>query len=318
MSAVNFPAVAAARAIDIAYVRFAAPHLIRLEEFLLEFGLLVAERDADAVYFRGLGPAPYVYVARRGAPAFEGVAFVLDSRPVLEAFAVKWSAPVEPLDGPGGGLKVRLTDPDGFSVEAVVRANEISAPPLSRGLPVNTAAEHPRRNIERRVPAGPAHVCRLGHAVLNVSDFRRSESWYKQRFGFITSDEIVADEDAHAVGAFLRCDLGTSATDHHTLFLLQSGAASFNHAAFEVRDFDDLMTGHDHLANRGREHLWGVGRHVLGSQIFDYWCDPWGHALEHWTDGDLLDVSWGSRLSLFSQLRAVQWGALAPHRNARP
>ena len=55
------------------------------------------------------------------------------------------------------------------------------------------------------------------------------------------------------------------------------------------------MCGHDWLKEKGRRHEWGVGRHILGSQIFDYWRDPWGHTLEHWTDGDLLDAPWGSR-----------------------
>ena len=31
------------------------------------------------------------------------------------------------------------------------------------------------------------------------------------------------------------------------------------------------------LAARGYPHAWGVGRHILGSQIFDYWRDPFGH-----------------------------------------
>ena len=33
---------------------------------------------------------------------------------------------------------------------------------------------------------------------------------------------------------------------------------------------------------------WGVGRHLLGSQIFDYWRSPDGYIFEHYADGDLL------------------------------
>ncbi|NJO02771.1 MAG: hypothetical protein HC880_14785 [Bacteroidia bacterium] len=29
----------------------------------------------------------------------------------------------------------------------------------------------------------------------------------------------------------------------------------------------------------------------LGGQVFDYWKDPWGFTIEHWTDSDLLDAS---------------------------
>jgi hypothetical protein len=31
----------------------------------------------------------------------------------------------------------------------------------------------------------------------------------------------------------------------------------------------------------------GIGRHVLGSQLFDYWFDPDGMEFEHYTDGDV-------------------------------
>ena len=161
--------------------------------------------------------------------------------------------------------------------------------------PTNDARARVRTNAVKRVAAGASHVQRLGHCVLNVTDFRTSERWYKERFGFITSDEIAVDGIPDSVGAFMRCDRGEVPTDHHSLFLVGPGTPKFNHAAFEVADFDDLMAGHDHLTAKGRHHEWGIGRHVLGSQIFDYWRDPWGHTLEHWTDGDLLNAAWGSR-----------------------
>jgi len=43
-----------------------------------------------------------------------------------------------------------------------------------------------------------------------------------------------------------------------------------------VADLDDLMAGHDRLKIGGRHAGMGVGRHLLGSQVFDYWRDPWG------------------------------------------
>jgi catechol 2,3-dioxygenase-like lactoylglutathione lyase family enzyme len=148
--------------------------------------------------------------------------------------------------------------------------------------------------------------------VLNVADFRASEAWYKSRFGLITSDEIALSPD-FSVGAFLRCDRGDTPTDHHTLFLLQAPTgAGFNHAAFEVIDFDDLMRGREHLLAVKAHPEWGIGRHLLGSQIFDYWRDPWGHTLEHWTDGDLFTAADGSNTATLPDLMAVQWGMQMP------
>jgi len=38
-----------------------------------------------------------------------------------------------------------------------------------------------------------------------------------------------------------------------------------------------------------------VGRHILGSQIFDYWADPAGFKIEHYTDGDLFNEDTAAR-----------------------
>jgi hypothetical protein len=86
----------------------------------------------------------------------------------------------------------------------------------------------------------------------------------------------------------------------------------FNHAAFEVRDLDDLMSGHDFLKEKQRHAEWGIGRHILGSQVFDYWRDPWGHTVEHWTDGDLFTADDPPGKQGLPELLGVQWGPAAP------
>jgi hypothetical protein len=79
-----------------------------------------------------------------------------------------------------------------------------------------------------------------------------------------------------------------------------------------VVDLDDLMLGHERLKAAGRRPEWGVGRHILGSQVFDYWRDPFGHTLEHWTDGDLFTAADGSNTATLQDLLGVQWGPAAP------
>jgi len=180
--------------------------------------------------------------------------------------------------------------------------------PSPTTAPANYVGDHHRIGATSRVKRGPSHVQRLGHLVLGVTDFRASEAWYKERFGFLTSDEIQPAPGV-AIGAFMRCDRGETPCDHHTLFLFQQPATpAFMHAAFEVCDLDDLMAGHDHLKQAGYRPLWGVGRHFLGSQIFDYWLDPWGHEIEHWTDGDQLRASDGGGIGSLTEL----WGMPMP------
>lgn len=296
---------------DIAFVRFTAPDLDKMEAFLTDFGLARAHRDADTLYMRGQGGDPYLHVTHKGEPGFKGVAFRARHADDLAALAKSQDAKIEALDGPGGGKVVRLKDPDGFGVE-VVAARETSSPAaIPPAHIINDARVQPRRNAPKRVHQGASHIKRLGHCVLNVTNFRASEAWYKERFGFITSDEIKMSPE-FALGAFMRCDRGDQPADHHTLFMLGTGQPKFNHAAFEVVDMDDLMSGHDLLKEKGHEAQWGVGRHILGSQIFDYWKDPWGHVLEHWTDGDLMTASWGSRDATMQDLIGVQWGMKMP------
>jgi catechol-2,3-dioxygenase len=172
--------------------------------------------------------------------------------------------------------------------------------------------QRPRVSETRRTGEGPARIARLGHIVLNVSNFRASEAWYKSRFGFITSDEIAVTPEI-SVGAFMRCDRGETPTDHHTLFLLESPTGpGFNHAAFEVADIEALLAGHSRLLAAEHTPHWGIGRHVLGSQVFDYWRDPWGNTLEHWTDGDVFTAADGSRTATLKDLVDVQWGPAMP------
>ena len=51
----------------LAYLRFERPDLGEAERFLTDFGLRVAERRHDALFFRATGPQPFCYVAAAGA-----------------------------------------------------------------------------------------------------------------------------------------------------------------------------------------------------------------------------------------------------------
>lgn len=297
---------------DVAHVRFRAPDLAAMKAFVEDFGLAVVEETAERLVARGSGPAPVAHVTELGEPGFAAIAFRAESVADLERLAAAEGAAVEDSGLPGGGKVVILSDPDGHRVEVIAGQTAADPLPLAEGPPWNRAGDRQRLRATKRIAAGAAQVVRLGHVVLNVSDFRASECWYKERFGLITSDEIQP-APGFAIGAFMRCDRGDMPTDHHTLFLLQAPKGpGFNHAAYEVSDLDDLMRGHQRLKEAGREAEWGVGRHILGSQVFDYWRDPWGHTLEHWTDGDLFTAADGSNVASLQDLLAVQWGPSMP------
>lgn len=72
------------------------------------------------------------------------------------------------------------------------------------------------------------------------------------------------------------------------------------------------MAGHEHLKLGGYIQDWGVGRHVLGSQVFDYWKDPFGNRVEHWTDGDVFTADVPTNVTDLPTMMSHQWGPAAP------
>lgn len=295
---------------DVAFPRFRAPDLDAMETFLAAFGMHRAARTADALYMRGTDADHHVHVTHRGEAGFLGLAFRA-SRAALAILAGATGAEVEPLDEPGGGSVVRLRDPDGRLVDVVADVAALEPLELRPRAPLNTGAARVRVGELQRVAPGPSQVKRFGHAALKTASLDAVSAWYAETLGLLVSDDVYLAEPDAPFGRFMRCDRGDRPADHHTLLVMGTGEVRLGHCAWEVADVDDLMTGHDHLQRDDRRHYWGVGRHVLGGQVFDYWKDPLGYTVEHWTDSDLLNASTppGSH-PVFDALS--QWGPPPP------
>ena len=72
------------------------------------------------------------------------------------------------------------------------------------------------------------------------------------------------------------------------------------------------------MREKGWTHAWGIGRHILGSQIFDYWQDPWGDKHEHYCDGDLFTADQPMGVHPVSREAMSQWGEPMPRSFTRP
>lgn len=55
-----------------------------------------------------------------------------------------------------------------------------------------------------------------------------------------------------------------------------------------------------------------MGRHLLGSQVFDYWLDPWGRKHEHFADGDLFTGSHETERHPIDRSPIALWGPEPP------
>lgn len=304
---------------SLAYLIFQRPDLDKAAQFLTDFGLLVSQRNADALYLRGTGTAPYCYRVQRGErPRFVGLGLTVNSLADLHKLAcLPGASAVEQTAAPGGGEQVRLTDPSGFLVEVIYGQSRVSALTHRPALPFNQPDAAPRINATQRSPAAPPEIIRLGHVVLEVADYQATCAWYTQHFGLIPSDVQILPDGSPAV-TFLRLDLGETPADHHTLALAQGFMPTYSHSAYEVVDADAVGMGQRVLRERGWTHAWGIGRHILGSQIFDYWQDPWGDKHEHYCDGDLFTAAQPMGVHSVSAEAMSQWGQRMPRSFTKP
>ncbi|PMD28915.1 Glyoxalase/Bleomycin resistance protein/Dihydroxybiphenyl dioxygenase [Hyaloscypha variabilis F] len=285
------------RLVKTAYVTYFHVDFAKERKFLLDFGFEIAKETDEIIYFKGYGTEPYCYVAqkcRSGQTEFGGAAYVVEDRKELERAArLPGATSIRKLDAPGGGEIVSLRDPEGHQVHLVYGQTEepsLVQPPIPlEKLVVNYEDEKPRLGKFQRFAPGPAPVHRWGHYGVTYSEgqYQTMFDWYTQNLTLTPSDIVYKDKTP--VTCFFHIDHKERYTDHHSFFFKRAPPGkkcSVAHAAFEVHDFDTQQLGHDYLTAQGYELCWGVGRHVLGSQVFDYWFDPSKFILEHYADGD--------------------------------
>jgi catechol 2,3-dioxygenase-like lactoylglutathione lyase family enzyme len=299
------------KANDLLYVHFERPDLAKAEQYLRDFGLIVVSKTDKDLFLRGTSSRPYIYrVTQGGGARFLGLGLSVASSEELQKLSKTFARPVD-TDGPGGGSVVRLRDPEGIEVE-VLHGFAPSAPlPTRLAILHNAPSQIVRINDTQRPALEPPQVTKLGHLVIETPDFDKSARWYMETLGFIPSD-VMCLPDGTPVGAFMRLDRGDEPTDHHTLFVATGLESKVDHVAFEVVDLDAVEMGQQVMMARRYRHAWGVGRHLLGSQIFDYWRDPWGQKHEHYADGDLFDSRQPAGYHILDRAGLYQWGPDLP------
>jgi catechol 2,3-dioxygenase-like lactoylglutathione lyase family enzyme len=297
---------------DLAWLEFEKPDLERAEAFARDFGFGVAARTESELWLRGtFAGTPCVVIRRgRGTSRFIGPAFRAAERADLDRLARATGTDVRAVDVPGGGKAVDLLDPSGFPVRVVHCGEQLPALPEQQPLPLNFGTEHRRTNATQRPPREPSRIQRLGHVVLETRLFAQTLSWYLDTLGMIVSDFLFLDgqRDRGPTMAFVRCDLGSVPADHHTLAMHLGPGTGYVHSAYQVTDLDSIAAGGEYLKERGYRRSWGIGRHIQGSQLFDYWRDPDHFMLEHFADGDLFSCDVEPGWAPMSTSGLAQWG----------
>jgi catechol 2,3-dioxygenase-like lactoylglutathione lyase family enzyme len=295
----------------LAWLEFEKPDLDRAERFLTDFGFTVADRTPEMLLLRGRWASTACLVVRRGPGArFIGPAFRAAAREDLDRLARGTGGAAM---AHWGGHAVELRDPSGFPVRVVYGVPELPALPERAPLPLNFGPTPVRANGTQRPARRPAEIQRLGHVVLGTTRFRAALDWYLGTLGLIVSDFLYLDgqRERGPAMAFIRCDQGSVPTDHHTLAMALQPRTGYVHSAYQLTDLDEVAAGGEYLRERGYRHAWGIGRHIQGSQIFDYWRDADRLMFEHYTDGDVFDSSAGPGWAPLSVSGLAQWGPRA-------
>ncbi|MGW4714185.1 VOC family protein [Nocardia sp. NPDC004260] len=299
------------KVLDLAWLEFEKPDLDRAETFTHAFGFATAMRTADEVRLRGTDPgSPCVLIRRGDRTRFVGPAYrAADPADLLRLADATGVRPVL-LPESLGGMTVDLTDPSRLRVRVVADTHELAALPAQQPHVFNLGHEVVRVNATQRPPRVPARVRRLGHVVLQTTKYRETLDWYLATLGLIVSDFLYypGQRQRGPVMSFIRCDRGSVPADHHTLALTLGPSNRYVHSAYQVADLDALAAGGEYLREQGYHRSWGIGRHIQGSQIFDYWRDPDGFMVEHFSDGDMFDCSLEPGWAPMTASGLAQWG----------
>jgi hypothetical protein len=299
------------KAVDIAWLEFEKPDLTRCEAFARAFGFQATQHRPDEIQLRGTyAGAPCLIVRRGPRTRFSGAAFRAGDEADVLRLADKSGIRARPLPQTLGGLSVDLIDPSGMPVRVVAGMHELPDLPGQQPHTFNFGDDAQRINVSQRPARVPARVQRLGHLVVQTTKYLETLNWYLDNLGMVVSDFLFfpGQRERGPTVSFIRCDRGSTATDHHTLAVALGPANRYVHSAYQVSDLDALAVGGEYLRERGYSRSWGIGRHIQGSQIFDYWRDPDGFLVEHFADGDQFDNTVEPGWAPFSVSGLAQWG----------
>lgn len=125
---------------------------------------------------------------------------------------------------------------------------------------------------------------KLGHVVIGSTDQAATQRFFTDGIGFKVSDVVPS------LAAFMRCS-----TDHHNVLVQQAPVNFLHHTSWQVEDIDEIGRGAMAMLEEDPErHVWGLGRHHIGSNFFWYLKDPAGNFSEYYSDIDCIvdDALW--------------------------
>lgn len=201
-----------------------------------------------------------------------------------------------------GGTKLSVT------IEIAPRLSQKEAWAPEMNGPAHTP--RPNERADGAFRDGKVRPRRLGHVVVGTTELDETYRLFVDTLGFRISDEV-------GMGArFLRCS-----TDHHNLFVQPSPVDFLHHTSWEVDDVDEIGRGAARMLEKDPDrHVWGLGRHNVGSNFFWYLKDPAGNFAEYYSDLDVIveDELWDPGVFLPDKHDVAAWAPPRPRGFFRP
>lgn len=222
-------------------------------------GLAVTEQTEDYTALRCSRDHHNLLLVAADKPGLKRIAFKLESAADLAAARRH----VEAL-----GLATEDVSAEELKQLCIGRAFRFRLPACDVCLEFFVQMMHMAHDYQPSV----AQIERIGHVVVNVTDFDTVLAFLTEKLGFAVSDYVPG------FAAFLRCWPNPL---HHSMAILAGDNNHLNHVNFMVTDIDDVGRAMNRMKKEGVKIVFGPGRHQPSESIFLYFLDPDGMTVEY-------------------------------------
>ena len=192
-------------------------------------------------------------------------------------------------------------DPDGTLIQVLV-AEKTQPDEKSKMTDMNVPANV--RGAPARSVAPKVKSTRLSHMALFTTDLTRTIAFYAKALGLRLADRS---------GDIIAFTYGRHGSDHHMLAFATGPAGGLHHSSWDMPSVEALGLANTQLRAAGYNKHWGPGRHVLGSNYFNYTRHKWGQWWENSAHIDFIEKDANWQVANFADEDALYlWGPDLP------
>jgi catechol 2,3-dioxygenase-like lactoylglutathione lyase family enzyme len=223
---------------------------------------------------------PFLAPPKSNGCGLREIVWGVDTQESLDSLAANLSADREVREDSDGSI--HTFDETGYAIAFAVKdAVDVSFD--ARSVNVTGSVYRWNEELEAYGHAQPIRVC---HLAIDIPKDGREKAveFYVERLNFRPVDVVMK------LGSFLQAEGDWD--QHNFLMMHRSDCYGINHAAYECRNFDEVIEGGNHMIGNGWTEARYVGRHALGSNVYRFFFAPTGGRVEYVCDMTRVDESY--------------------------